>query len=188
MSRAVSVVVYADRPAAELSATLASLDEQTLPAEQIQIILVTGDPDLARRLERYAGYRPNVVVHRAEGSAEAAKHAAVELAEGSWTLMLGPSVMERRVRVLPDALRRLTEYADRNHLDRLTGRVSYRSAAGQLDGRFLADGVWQGDTPDRPEPCVLHRTAVLTDPHRHTRRGGVLAGYPSLYLDPRPTN
>ncbi|WP_152364012.1 hypothetical protein [Microlunatus speluncae] len=188
MSRSVSVVVYADRPPQELSATLASIDAQTLPAAQIQVILATGSGELARRLDRYAQNRPNVVIHHNEGPPEASKHGAAALASGDWTLVLGPSVMERRARVLPEALERLTRYAEEHDLDRLTGRVTYRSAAGILDGLFIDNAVWTGDAPDRPEPFVLYRTAVLTDPRRHTRRGGVLADYPSLYLDPHLSN
>lgn len=188
MSRSVSVVVYADRPPQELSATLASLDAQTMPAADIQVILATGSGDLARRLDRYAQFRPNVVVHHNDGPPEASKHGAAALASGTWTLVLGPSVMERRARVLPETLERLTAYADEHDLDRLTGRVSYRSPAGILDGLFTDNAVWSGDAPDRPEPFVLYRTAVLTDPRRHTRRGGVLADYPSLYVDPHRSN
>ncbi len=188
MSRSVSVVVYADRPPQELSATLASLDAQTIPAAEIQVILATGSGDLARRLDRYAQNRPNVAVHHNEGPPEASKHGAAALASGDWTLILGPGVMERRARVLPEALERLTRYADEHDLDRLTGRVTYRSAAGILDGLFTENAVWSGDAPDRPEPFVLYRTAVLTDPRRHTRSGGVLADYPSLYLDPHLSN
>lgn len=188
MSHSVSVVVYADRPAQELSATLASLDAQSLPAARLQVILATGSGELARRLDRYAQHRPNVLVHHNPGPAEASKHGAAALASGDWTLILGPSVMDRRARVLPEALERLTRYAAEQDLDRLTGRVAYRSAAGILDGLFGENSVWSGDVPDRPEPFVLYRTAVLTDPRRHTRRGGVLADYPALYLDPRPSN
>lgn len=188
MSRSVSVVVYADRPAQELSATLASLDAQSMPAAEIQVILATGSGDLARRLDRYAQHRPNVVVHHNDGPPEASKHGASALAAGTWTLVLGPGVMERRARVLPEALERLTRFAAEHDLDRLTGRVAYRNPAGILDGLFTDDAVWSGDAPDRPEPFVLYRTAVLTDPRRHTRRGGVLAGYPTLYLDPHRSN
>ncbi len=188
MSRSVSVVVYADRPPQELSATLASLDAQTMPTPEVQVILATGSGDLARRLDRYAQFRPNVVVHHNDGPPEASKHGAAALAAGTWTLVLGPSVMERRARVLPEALERLTGYATEHDLDRLTGRVSYRSAAGILDGLFTDSAVWSGDAPDRPEPFVLYRTSVLTDPRRHTRRGGVLADYPSLYVDPHRSN
>lgn len=188
MSRAVSVVVYADRPAQDLSATLASLDAQSMPSQNIEIILTCSDADLARRLDRYARNRPNVAVHHSDGPAESSKRGAAARATGQWTLVLGPSVMERRVRVLPQALDRLTYYAAEHELDRLTGRVSYRSAAGILDGLFLDDAVWGGDPPDHPEPFVLYRTAVLTDPRRHGRRGGILADYPSLFVDPRPSN
>src|SRR5690606_8694452 len=90
----------------------------------------------------------------------------------------------RGVRLLPEALARLSRYAAEQDVDWVAARVAYRKPAGRLTGLFVDSGPWNGAAP--ATPALLHRTERLRAGAADGGSGAVYADYPVLVLKPDP--
>jgi hypothetical protein len=151
---AVSVVVATTDPGERLLGLVRSLDAQTLPARDFEVVVADASVDgSAERLRDFAERRANVVVVAAEpGTPEAALvRLARERATGDRVVVLAQD-------------RRLAPRA----LELLLGRAA-SSASGTVVGR-VADGAGSGsarlpDDADRAEPGVIDpATSILLEP------------------------
>ncbi|SIN70541.1 glycosyltransferase family 2 protein [Agromyces cerinus] len=117
----VSVVVATYSSGPGLDKLVASLDAQTMPAEEFEVIFVDdGSPDdTVARLQRIAATRPNVRVERIENSGWASRprNVGTDLAVGEYILF-----MDHDDELYPDALRAASEFARRAGADVLNGK------------------------------------------------------------------
>ena len=119
----VSVVVPTFRTGKRLDALVASLDAQSLPAGEFEVIFVddgSGD-DTVERLERIAAERPHVAVHAIENSGwpSRPRNVGLDSASGEYVLF-----MDHDDELYPDALRRGHEFAAEHAADVLNGKES----------------------------------------------------------------
>ncbi|MFB9309283.1 hypothetical protein BJY17_001256 [Agromyces hippuratus] len=117
----VSVVVATYSSGPGLDKLVASLDGQTMPADEFEVIFVDdGSPDgTVERLQRIAATRPNVRVERIENSGWASRprNVGTDLAVGEYVLY-----MDHDDELYPDALRGAFEFARRAGADVLNGK------------------------------------------------------------------
>ena len=106
----VSVIVPAYKPGDGIHRVIDSLDAQTLPPDQFEIIIIDdGSPDdTFGRLTEFARTRPNLRVERIENSGwpSRPRNIATHMARGEYVVY-----MDHDDSLFPDALRRATAYA-----------------------------------------------------------------------------
>lgn len=125
---AVSVVVGTRNPGAALPDLLRSIDAQTLPAAEFELVVADASTDgTGDRLRQLAGRRPNVTVVAAPPAAGEAERLrlAVEQATGDHLL-----VLSQQQRLAPRALELLLERARSTDADLVLGRLVTGGAAG----------------------------------------------------------
>lgn len=124
----VSVLVSTLNPGLGLADLVRSVDGQTLPASEFELVVVDASDDgTAGRLEQLAARRPNVLVLTgdAQQSESDRMGAAFERAAGEYVLLL-----TRRQQLAPRALELLLDRAKRTAADVVVGRAVARDASG----------------------------------------------------------
>ncbi|MGI9823132.1 glycosyltransferase [Agromyces sp. Marseille-Q5079] len=163
----VSVVVATYSPGAGLDRLVASLDAQTLPAEQFEVVFVDdGSPDdTVERLRAIAATRPNIRVERIENSGWASRprNVGTDLATGEYVLY-----MDHDDELYPDALRSAVEYAKRTGADVLNGKEARTQDAGWALDTYRRDSPQDVGREDAHplvpmNPHKLYRTAFLRE-------------------------
>lgn len=119
----VSVIIPVFRPGAGLDRVVASLDEQTLPREEFDVIFVddgSGD-DTVERLRAIAAARANVRVIAAEHSGwpSRPRNLGIAAADGEYVLF-----MDHDDSLYPDGLRRVCAYAEYTGADVVSPKES----------------------------------------------------------------
>jgi len=201
--RKVTVIVPTYRSGPGLDGLVASLDAQTLPADEFETVFVDdGSPDdTPDRLLAIAAARPNVRVERIEPSGwpSRPRNVGVELAEGEYVLFA-----DHDDALFPDGLRAAHAFATEHALDALnpkevrTNRATWGLATYGADAVHERDG-FPADVLSPMTPHKLFRTAFLrehgirfperahhlwednlfaVDVLRHARRVGVLGSVP----------
>lgn len=163
----VSIVVPTYKTAPEgLNRLLKSLDVQTLPADDFEIIFVDdGSPDdTFERLQSEKAKRSNVSVTRIENSGWPSKprNVGIEMAKGEYVLF-----MDHDDELYPDALRAGYEFAVRSSADVLSGKESRTD-----------DPAWALDVYRQDEPQAIGREGahplMPMNPHKLYRRKFIL--------------
>lgn len=172
----VSVVVPTYRSGEGLDRLVASLDAQTLPATEFEVIFVDdGSPDdTYDRLLRVQATRPNVRVERIENSGWPCRprNIGTDLAGGEYV-----AYMDHDDLLYPDALRAAYEFGSAHGADVVNGKEArthdpswaidlYREDAGQSIGR----GTQHPLIPMNPHK--LYRRAFLDEHGIRFREGG----------------
>ncbi|MGN6743168.1 MAG: glycosyltransferase family 2 protein [Amnibacterium sp.] len=163
----ISVVVPAFKAAGTLERLLRSLDAQTMPQEEFEVVVVDdGSPDdTLETLHRLQRDRPNLVAHRIDpsGWASRPRNVGTALARGEYVLY-----MDSDDTLFPDALRRSYDFAAEHDADVLSpkesqtkqpwwGMASFRENIANLKG---GDGI-EGLLPMTPHK--LFRRAFLEE-------------------------
>ena len=172
----VSVVVPTYRSGPELDHLIASLDAQTLPTSEFEVIFVDdGSPDgTFERLKRVQATRPNVRVEQIENSGWPCRprNIGTDLARGEYV-----AYMDHDDLLFPDALRAAYEFAVAHGADVVNGKEArtndptwaiptYREDAAQSIGR-------EDLNPLIPmNPHKLYRRAFLQEHGIRFREGG----------------
>ncbi len=160
MAPRVSVVI-ASFPEVDRAA-LVSLDRQTLPTTDFEILVGDdgGDRDASRRLGDLVAHRPNVRSLALDGaSGQTALRMLIESARGEYVLLLAG---ERHL--LPDALARLCQVADDGEADvciGLTGQRGTRPAQVAAQGGAALTEVGAHDPLRLGGAGRLHRRTAL---------------------------
>jgi Glycosyl transferase family 2/Glycosyl transferase TarS linker domain len=107
----VSVIVPTYRPSAGIDRLVASLDQQTMPTQDFEIILVddASPDDTWKHLERIRDTRPNVRIHQLEtnsGWPSRPRNIGIGLARGEYLLFA-----DHDDEIYPDGLRAAYDYA-----------------------------------------------------------------------------
>lgn len=172
----VSVVVPTYRSGPELDHLIASLDAQTLPTSEFEVIFVDdGSPDgTVDRLRRAQATRPNVRVEQIENSGWPCRprNVGTDLARGEYV-----AYMDHDDLLFPDALRAAYEFAVANDADVVNGKEArtndptwaidtYRQDAAQSIGRADLNPL----IPMNPHK--LYRRAFLQEHGIRFREGG----------------
>ncbi|MFT4296434.1 MAG: glycosyltransferase [Micropruina sp.] len=152
-------MVPAYRSGAGIDRVIGSLDAQTLPAAEFEVIVVDdGSPDdTFQHLQELAATRPNLIVDRIENSGwpSRPRNVGTRRARGEYLLF-----MDHDDSLYPDALRRAYEYAHQVGADLLNVKESKTSDAWWCMPA-LADGnsaeVKQQGRIDRLLPMVPHK-------------------------------
>ena len=125
----VSVIIAAYRPGEAVHRVIDSLDAQTLPQDEFEVIFVDdGSPDdTYARLQGFAATRPNMQVYRIENSGwpSRPRNVGIGHARGEYVLF-----MDHDDSLFPDGLRRAYEYAKLNGADVLSPRKVRRTMSG----------------------------------------------------------
>ncbi|WP_396656706.1 glycosyltransferase family 2 protein [Microbacterium sp.] len=158
----VSVVVPTYRSGGGLDRLVASLDAQTLPPSEFEVVFVDdGSPDdTHQRLLEVAATRPHVRVERIENSGWPCRprNVGADLAQGEYVVF-----MDHDDLLYPDALRSAYDYAVANDADVVNGKESRTD-----------DATWAIDTYRRDEPQSVGRTdqhpLIPMNPHKLYRR------------------
>ena len=136
MEPRVSVIVAAYKPGDGFDRVIGSLDAQTLPQDEFELIVVDdGSPDdTFERLSALAATRPNMRVEQIENSGwpSRPRNVGTDLARAPYVLF-----MDHDDSLYPDALRRLVEYADEHGADVVNAKESQTR------------GIWWGTAPFR---------------------------------------
>ncbi|GAA2104771.1 hypothetical protein GCM10009841_23110 [Microlunatus panaciterrae] len=167
----VGVIVSSDFRGDSMVRLVESMDAQTLPYAEFQVVFVPGtdqDPALMDRVEPLTRNRPNVRCH-ATGPLT-----ATDL-DAEYLLLLSPERQGPNVRLLPEALERLYGQGERHQADAVVGRCGGAVGDGIsgvvfLDDHDSADGLSAGSAATWP--CLLVRRSVLVD--RQLSLGGAL--------------
>lgn len=155
----VSVVIPTyNSPTDALAALVASVDAQTLPATDFEVIFVDdgSTDDTHERLVEVARDRPHVRVERIENSGWPSKprNIGIDLARGEYILF-----MDHDDQLYPDALRGAYAYAHDHAADVLNGKESYTNSPN-----------WGLNTYDSDRPQALDRDdihpLVPLNPHK----------------------
>ncbi|MFE6963796.1 glycosyltransferase [Agromyces sp. NPDC057679] len=163
----VSVVVATYSPGTGLDRLVASLDAQTLAADDFEVIFVDdGSPDdTLDRLKSIQATRPNVRVERIENSGWASRprNIGADLAVGEYLLF-----MDHDDELYPDALRAASAFAREHHADVLNGKESRTHDAGWALDTYSGDrGQDRGRVDAHPlvptNPHKLYRTAFVRE-------------------------
>lgn len=173
----VSIVVATYRSGAGLDRLVASLDAQSLPADEWEVIFVDdGSPDdTYERLGEIARSRPNYRVTRIENSGWPCRprNTGIELARGEYV-----AFMDHDDELFPDALRDGYGYAHAHAADVLNGKEARTDDAGWAIDQFPEDmpqvlgaGLPYGAlTPTNPHK--LYRRELLIEHGIRFREGG----------------
>jgi glycosyltransferase involved in cell wall biosynthesis len=159
----VSIVIPTyNTPNDELTQLVASLDAQTLPADQFEAIYVDdgSTDDTHDRLLGIAASRPHVRVERIENSGWPSKprNVGIDLAAGEYVLF-----MDHDDRLYPDGLRAAYEFARENGADVLCGKESYTKSPSWALNTYVGD---QAQSLGREDIHPL----VPMNPHKLYRR------------------
>lgn len=168
MRVAVSIVVATYASGDGIERLFASLDAQTMPAEQYEVIFVDdGSPDdTVERLRRAALTRANMTVIELEHSGWPGRprNVGVDAAQGDYVLF-----MDHDDTLYPDALRRVYEFALEHDSDIVSPKES-RTNAVWFAMRGMSDGnianIHRADGIARLQPLVphkLYRRALLVE-------------------------
>lgn len=173
---AVTVVVPTYRSTAHLDELVASLDAQTLPQDEFEVLLVDdGSPDdTFARLERFAAERPNYRALRLahSGWPSRPRNHGIDQARGEYVVFV-----DHDDRLFPDALRAACALAAHTHADVLDGKESKSDTPGWAM-RDLVDDVdnaidWIDPHPLLPmNPHKMFRTAFLREKGIRFPEGG----------------
>ena len=155
----VSVIIAAYSPGDAVNRVIDSLDAQTLPQNEFEVIFVDdGSPDdTFDRLNRIASTRPNMQVHTIPNSGwpSRPRNVGIGYAKGEYLFF-----MDHDDSLYPDGLRRAYEYAHENDADVLSPKESKTNdvwwgmsslTAGNLPNALAEDGI------DRMLPMVPHK-------------------------------
>ncbi|MET0725107.1 MAG: glycosyltransferase [Leifsonia sp.] len=173
----VSVVIPTYRPSAAFDALVASLDAQTLPQSEFEVVVVDdGSPDVDtwNRLTAIAAARPNYRLERIENSGWPCRprNIGADLARGEYIAFIDHDDL-----LYPDALRGASEYGRLHRADVVNGKEARtHDAEWAIDTyrRNLPQSVGREDqhplTPTNPHK--LYRTAFLREHDIRFREGG----------------
>ncbi|WP_425840705.1 glycosyltransferase [Microbacterium sp. PA5] len=164
----VSVVVPTyQTPPEGLKRLVASLDRQTMPAEEFEVVFVDdGSPDdTPARLREIQETRPNVRVERIENSGWPSKprNVGVDLARGEYI-----AFMDHDDELYPDALRAAHAFAVAHRSDVVNGKEARTSVPGWAIAVYTADEPQSIGNPDR-------HPLLPMNPHKLYRRDFLLA-------------
>lgn len=171
----VSVVVATYSPGTGLDRLVRSLDAQTLPADEFEVIFVDdGSPDdTVERLGAIAATRPNVRVERIENSGwpSRPRNIGTDLARGEYVLF-----MDHDDELYPDALRAAVEFAHACGSDVVNGKEARTHDPAWALGTYLADSAQDVGREDAHplvpmNPHKLYRTAFLREHGIRFREG-----------------
>lgn len=185
---AVSVLVVMSNPGPDLPDFVRSIDAQTLPATEFEVIVVdaSGDGSTAR-LQQLAGRRPNVTVITTDaltaGSTGEAERLGLALGRATAEYVL---VVAQQQRLAPRALELLLDRARQTDGDLVLGRVVTGSASGCVvlpedADRFDLSGI-DGTEVDLTGCLALVRRSLLAD---GPAAGAALLDLPALNDDAR---
>ena len=155
----ISVVIATYRPGDAFERVVRSLDAQTLPPDQFEVIAIDdGSPDdTFDRLRRVAGSRTNFRVHRIENSGwpSRPRNIGTSMARAPYVLF-----MDHDDSLFPHALERLADYAEQTGADVVSPKESKTSdvwwgAPALVDGN-IDDAAAQGGI-NRMLPMVPHK-------------------------------
>lgn len=155
----ISIIVPTYCPGDGIERVIQSLDAQTLPADQFEVILIDdGSPDdTITRLRSYAATRPNIRVEQIENSGwpSRPRNVATRLARGQYVLY-----MDHDDSLYPEALARIVAFADQTGADLISPKESKTSevwwAMHALAAGNSAD-VKAADEIGRILPMVPHK-------------------------------
>ncbi len=164
----VSVVVPTYKtPPEGLARLIGSLDRQTLPASEFEVIFVDdGSPDdTLGRLRELAATRPHVRVEPIENSGWPSKprNVGIDLAQGEYV-----AFMDHDDELYPDALRAAYEFGAANDADAVNGKEARTTAASWAMGTYDHDRAQSiGRTDVHPlipmNPHKMYRRAFLDE-------------------------
>lgn len=163
----VSVVIPTyNSPAEGLARVLRSIDKQSLPAREIQLVFVDdgSTDDTPVRLAAIARRRPGVVVHRIPNSGWASRprNEGVKLARGEYVLF-----MDHDDELLPTGLQRAYEFGVRHQADVVNAKEVRTSGWSWGWEVFIADVGHATDLTPNPlvpmTPHKLYRRRFLLD-------------------------
>ena len=120
---AVSVIIATYSPGDRFDRVIASLDAQTLPQEDFEVLVVDdGSPDdTVKRMRALAATRPNMRVERIDNSGwpSRPRNVGTDLATGEYVLF-----MDHDDALFPDGLRRAVEFAREHGADLVSPKES----------------------------------------------------------------
>lgn len=123
MSVKVSVIVAAYQPGDGIDRVIGSLDRQTMPADEFELIVIDdGSPDdTFKRLQAFQQTHPNLIIDRIENSGwpSRPRNIALERARGEYVLF-----MDHDDFIYPQGLERAYAYAAANRADVLSPKES----------------------------------------------------------------
>ncbi|MFC7405059.1 glycosyltransferase family 2 protein [Georgenia alba] len=136
--RKVSVVVPAYRPGDGINRVVGSLEKQTMPSSQFELIIVDdGSPDDTwQRLQQIRDTHDNVRIERIENSGwpSRPRNVGIDMAEGEYVLF-----MDHDDALFPDGLRASYEFAKANDADVLSPKESKTSDVGWGIGNYTGN-------------------------------------------------
>ena len=159
----ISVVIPAYRSGAGIDRVIGSLDAQTLPSSEFEVIVIDdGSPDdTFDHLRTLAATRPNLRVDRIENSGwpSRPRNVGTDLARGEYVLY-----MDHDDSLYPDALRRAYEYAHGAGSDVVNVKESKTS-----DAWWCMPALAGGNAPDIIAKQQIDRMLPMV-PHKLYRR------------------
>lgn len=161
----VSVVVPVFEPGASFDACIGSLLAQSLPVDQVELILVDDGSrdDTPARLDALAAAHPHIRVRHEPGSGWAGRprNVGIEMATGRYI-----QFVDQDDRLGPEALERSAAMADANGTDIVIGKVT-SDFRGVPHGLFTRDRerdtVWTAPLIDSLTPHKLFRRSFLME-------------------------
>jgi glycosyltransferase involved in cell wall biosynthesis len=159
----VSVIIAAYRPGEAVHRVIDSLDAQTLPQDEFEVIFVDdGSPDdTYARLQGFAATRPNMQVYRIENSGwpSRPRNVGIGHARGEYVLF-----MDHDDSLFPDGLRRAYEYAIETDADLLSPKESKTN-----DPWWGLSRLTDGNVPNALVDGGVERLLPMV-PHKFYRR------------------
>ena len=192
MPSRITLIVSVESQQSDIVGLVDSLDAQTLSYRDFEVFFLLTDAgrEWGVRLSELALHRPNVRVWGGQSDAEpAAPEAVLAEATGEYVLHIDAGLLAEGVVLLPDALRRLGEFAALHGCDVVVGRnVSPQEFRTPLI--FAGDaGRWEPELHDVPATSpLLVRRELLTEVGLQRDQllafpsVGVLASYPTARL------
>lgn len=165
----VSVVVPTFCSGAGLDRVIRSLDTQTMPVEEFELVFVDdGSPDdTFDRLRAISAHRPNTLVARIPNSGwpSRPRNIGTDMARGEYVLY-----MDHDDSLFPDALRAAYDYAHDHHADILSAKECKSN-----DVWWGMDALADGNIPNALAPAAVGDSGGLaslrpTVPHKLYRR------------------
>lgn len=172
----VTVVVPTYRSSHHLDELVASVDRQTMPQEDIEVLLIDdGSPDdTAKRLRAFAATRPNYRVFELppSGWPSRPRNHGIDEARGEFIAFI-----DHDDRLYPDALRAAYDLATRTGADVVDGKESKSNTPGwamrDVDHDVENAIDWTDTHPLLPmNPHKFFRTQFLRDKHVRFPEGG----------------
>lgn len=158
----VSLVIATYQPGAGLDRVIDSLDAQTLPQDEFEVVFVDdGSPDdTFERLQALASERPNVRAFRIENSGwpSRPRNIGIEESRGEYLMF-----MDHDDSLFPDGLRRAYEYAVETGADLLSPKESKTN-----DKWWAMSSLREGNLPNVVGGDIRHILPLV--PHKLYRR------------------